>query len=31
MVTELNKHEDHFHVKTSSGKEFKTRFVILAT
>lgn len=31
MVSEVNKHEDHFHVKTSSGKEFKAKKVILAT
>lgn len=31
MVEELNKHEDHYHVKTSSWKEFKAKYVILAT
>ncbi len=31
MVTDVNKHEDHFHVKTATGKEFKSRFIILAT
>lgn len=31
MVTELEKKEDHFYVKTSSGKEFTSRYVILAT
>ncbi|MDD2871545.1 MAG: FAD-dependent oxidoreductase [Candidatus Gracilibacteria bacterium] len=31
MVIELNKSEDHFHVKTSTGKEFKSKYVILAT
>lgn len=31
MVTEFKKHEDHFHVKTSSGKELKSKYVILAT
>jgi thioredoxin reductase (NADPH) len=31
MVTELEKNEDHFYVKTSSGKEFTSRYVILAT
>ena len=31
MVTDLEKKEDHFYVKTSSGKEFTSRFVILAT
>lgn len=31
MVTELKKHEEHFHVKTSSWKEFKSKYVILAT
>jgi thioredoxin reductase (NADPH) len=31
MVTYLNKYEDHFHIKTATGKEFKTKFVVLAT
>jgi thioredoxin reductase (NADPH) len=31
MVTEVNKHEDHFHITTATGKEFKTKFVVLAT
>ena len=31
MVSEINKHEDHFHIKTSAGKEFKTKKVLLAT
>lgn len=31
MVTELEKKEDHFYVKTSSGKEFTSKYVILAT
>jgi thioredoxin reductase (NADPH) len=31
MVSNVNKHEDHFHVTTATGKEFKTRFVVLAT
>lgn len=31
MVTELNKHEDHFHVQTGTWKEFKSKYVILAT
>jgi thioredoxin reductase len=31
MVTDVNKHEDHFHIKTATGKEFKTKFVVLAT
>ncbi|PIE84967.1 hypothetical protein CSA08_04410 [Candidatus Gracilibacteria bacterium] len=31
MVSKVDKHEDHFHVITSSGKEFKSKFVILAT
>lgn len=31
MVTDLEKKEDHFYVKTSSGKEFTSRYVILAT
>jgi thioredoxin reductase len=31
MVTEINKLQDHFCVKTSTGKEFKTKKVLLAT
>jgi thioredoxin reductase (NADPH) len=31
MVTELNKNNDHFQIKTSSGKEFTSKFVVLAT
>ncbi|MDQ7009810.1 MAG: FAD-dependent oxidoreductase [Candidatus Gracilibacteria bacterium] len=31
MVTEIKKHEDHFHIKTSGKKEFKTKKVLLAT
>jgi len=33
MVTEVTQHEwhNHFHVKTSSWKEFKSKYVILAT
>ncbi len=31
LVTQINKHEDHFHVKTSSWKEFKSKYAILAT
>jgi len=31
MVTELKEHEWHFHIVTSSKKEFKSRKVILAT
>ncbi|MDP2090055.1 MAG: FAD-dependent oxidoreductase [Candidatus Gracilibacteria bacterium] len=31
LVTQINKHENHFHIKTSSGKEFKSKYAILAT
>ena len=31
MVNEVTKHEDHFHIKTSSWKEYKSKYVILAT
>ena len=31
MVTEIKKHEDHFHITTSTWKEFKTKKVLLAT
>jgi len=31
MVEKVTKHEDHFHVKTATGKEFKTKKVIIAT
>ena len=31
MVTELNKNGDHFQIKTSSRKEFTSKFVVLAT
>lgn len=31
MVTEVNKNEDHFQLKTTSWKEFTTKFVVLAT
>ncbi|MGB2110988.1 MAG: hypothetical protein ACPHY8_03790 [Patescibacteria group bacterium] len=31
MVDVLDKKEDHFYVKTASGKEFTSKYVILAT
>lgn len=31
MVKNVNKHENHFHITTSSWKEFKSKYVILAT
>lgn len=31
MVTEITKHENHFQIKTSGKKEFKTKKVLLAT
>lgn len=31
LVTEVKKHEDHFHITTSTWKEFKSKFVIVAT
>ncbi|QFR39662.1 hypothetical protein A9Q91_05575 [Candidatus Gracilibacteria bacterium 28_42_T64] len=31
MVTDVEKYEDHFHIKTNSGKKFTSRFVVLAT
>jgi len=31
MVKKVTKHEDHFHVVTDSGKEFKAKKVIIAT
>ena len=31
MVTEISKHDDYFHIKTGSWKEFKSKYVILAT
>ena len=31
MVEKIDKHKDHFHIITSSGKEFKAKRVILAT
>jgi len=31
MVEKLNKHENHFHITTSSWKEFKAKYVIIAT
>lgn len=31
LVTQINKHENHFHIKTSSWKEFKSKYAILAT
>ncbi|MDO4764383.1 MAG: hypothetical protein Q4A00_08405 [Flavobacteriaceae bacterium] len=31
MVTELKKEDESFFVKTSSGKEFSSKYVILAT
>ena len=31
MVGKVTKHEDHFHVKTTTGKEFKAKKVIIAT
>lgn len=31
MVTEVNKIDDQFHIKTSTWKEFRTKYVVLAT
>ena len=31
MVEEVSEHEDHFHIVTSSKKEFKAKYVIIAT
>ena len=31
MVESVNKHDNHFHIKTSTGKEFKAKKVIIAT
>lgn len=31
MVLEVNKHDDHFHIITSSKKEYKSKYVVLAT
>ena len=31
IVNEIKKHENHFNIKTSSWKEFKSKYVILAT
>jgi len=31
MVEKVDKHEDHFHIKTTSWKEFKAKRVIIAT
>ncbi|MDD3144913.1 MAG: FAD-dependent oxidoreductase [Candidatus Gracilibacteria bacterium] len=31
FVSEVTKHKDHFHIKTISGKEFKSKYVIIAT
>ncbi len=31
MVTDVKKYDDHFHVKTATWKEFKTKFIVLAT
>ncbi len=31
MVTDVEKYEDHFHIKTNSWKKFTSRFVVLAT
>lgn len=31
FVGEVTKHEDHFHIKTISWKEFKSKYVIIAT
>ena len=31
LVSEVNKHENHFHIVTSTWKEFKSKYVILAT
>lgn len=31
MVNEVTKHEDHFHIVTSSWKEFKAKKIIIAT
>jgi len=31
MVKEVTKHENHFHILTESGKEFKSKKVIIAT
>ena len=31
LVDEVTKHEDHFHVKTATWKELKSKYVIIAT
>lgn len=31
IVESISKHEDHFHIKTTAGKEFKAKKVIIAT
>lgn len=31
LVNEVKKHDDHFHITTSSWKEFKSKYVIIAT
>jgi len=31
FVNKVNKHEDHFHIITASWKEFKAKYIILAT
>ncbi len=31
FVSEVTKHENHFHIKTTAWKEFKARYVIIAT
>lgn len=31
MVTNISKHDEHFHINTSSGKELKSKYVIIAT
>jgi thioredoxin reductase len=31
LVNEVSKHDDHFHIITSTGKEFKSKYVIIAT
>jgi thioredoxin reductase len=31
MVEKVEKHENHFHITTFSKKEFKAKYVIIAT
>ncbi|MFK7779555.1 MAG: thioredoxin-disulfide reductase [Candidatus Gracilibacteria bacterium] len=31
LVSEITKHDNHFHIKTTGGKEFKAKYVIIAT